>query len=451
MSDSARRRLSSWKEISAYVRRDIRTVSRWEKERGFPVRRLPGGGRSVFAYTDEIDDWLTGGGAEEPAAAQEPAVVFEPALPPAPAVVVDPAPVPVPTPTAMRAAPWWRRRPVSLLPAAVAAIAVAVWAPRMWSSPEAVAQIDVQGRDVVGLTADAVEVWRHTLSHPARWPAIHPRYGTPDLDRDGKVDIVTVIGTPTPPGQDREALYAFDGRGRLKWQRTLSDVARFRDGVFEGPWLTNAVTAVRMHDAWRVIWATHHHTWWPSSVAMFDAKGEHIGSFFHAGWVTSAAGGPDGKVVLVGAANHADADMIAVLDAQSWPGAAPQPVGTGYECLDCPPGRPVRYYLMPRSELNRRPDSLRPNAQIHVFDARIEVRIPHDDASHPAENIYELAPDYTLRRVRQSDSTPSWHRRLESAGVIKHAYEACPERRGVTVREWKRDGGWSEYRIPGAH
>jgi len=32
-------RLDSWKQIAAYLRRDIRTVQRWEKLEGLPVHR----------------------------------------------------------------------------------------------------------------------------------------------------------------------------------------------------------------------------------------------------------------------------------------------------------------------------------------------------------------------------------------------------------------------------
>lgn len=54
-------RLNSWKEIAAFFGRDERTVRRWEKERGLPVHRVPGGGRStVFAYVDELKEWLKG-------------------------------------------------------------------------------------------------------------------------------------------------------------------------------------------------------------------------------------------------------------------------------------------------------------------------------------------------------------------------------------------------------
>jgi len=52
-------RLDGWKEIATYLRRGIRTVKRWEADRGLPTHRVPGGGRaSVYGFTTELDDWL---------------------------------------------------------------------------------------------------------------------------------------------------------------------------------------------------------------------------------------------------------------------------------------------------------------------------------------------------------------------------------------------------------
>ncbi len=52
-------RLDSWKEIAAYLGRDVRTVQRWARDRSLPVHRLPGGTRPrVFALRSEIDSWL---------------------------------------------------------------------------------------------------------------------------------------------------------------------------------------------------------------------------------------------------------------------------------------------------------------------------------------------------------------------------------------------------------
>ena len=51
-------RLESWGEIASYLRRDVRTVQRWERLLGLPVRRLKIGKLgSVYAYRSELDKW----------------------------------------------------------------------------------------------------------------------------------------------------------------------------------------------------------------------------------------------------------------------------------------------------------------------------------------------------------------------------------------------------------
>jgi TolB-like protein/Tfp pilus assembly protein PilF len=53
--------LFSWKEIAAYLRRDVRTVQRWEKTEGLPVRRhLHRELESVYALRSELDSWREG-------------------------------------------------------------------------------------------------------------------------------------------------------------------------------------------------------------------------------------------------------------------------------------------------------------------------------------------------------------------------------------------------------
>ena len=52
--------LDTWKEISQYLGKEIRTCSRWEKELGLPVHRIDESSSKskVFAYKSEIDRWL---------------------------------------------------------------------------------------------------------------------------------------------------------------------------------------------------------------------------------------------------------------------------------------------------------------------------------------------------------------------------------------------------------
>src|SRR5262249_52071128 len=52
-------RLESWGQIAAYLHREIRTVQRWERYHGLPVRRLLVGRLStVYAYRSELDKWF---------------------------------------------------------------------------------------------------------------------------------------------------------------------------------------------------------------------------------------------------------------------------------------------------------------------------------------------------------------------------------------------------------
>ena len=52
-------RLDSWKEIAAYLNRDVTTVQRWEKREGMPVHRHVHDKRgSVYALTPELDAWM---------------------------------------------------------------------------------------------------------------------------------------------------------------------------------------------------------------------------------------------------------------------------------------------------------------------------------------------------------------------------------------------------------
>lgn len=56
--DTPGTRLESWKEIAAYLGRDVTTVQRWERREGLPVHRLLHSKiGSIFAYTNELEAW----------------------------------------------------------------------------------------------------------------------------------------------------------------------------------------------------------------------------------------------------------------------------------------------------------------------------------------------------------------------------------------------------------
>jgi Flp pilus assembly protein TadD len=65
--------LVSWKEIAVFLNRSESTVKRWERERGLPVHRVPGGERGgVYAYAAELEGWLNSEKEAEPTRLSEP-------------------------------------------------------------------------------------------------------------------------------------------------------------------------------------------------------------------------------------------------------------------------------------------------------------------------------------------------------------------------------------------
>ena len=55
----AEERLDGWKRIAAHLNRDVRTLRRWEKSEGLPVRRLMHDRQAtVYAYRSELNAWL---------------------------------------------------------------------------------------------------------------------------------------------------------------------------------------------------------------------------------------------------------------------------------------------------------------------------------------------------------------------------------------------------------
>src|SRR5882762_11134990 len=53
------KKLVSWKEIAAYLGREVRTVQRWENTEGLPVHRHEHLKKStVYAYASELDEWF---------------------------------------------------------------------------------------------------------------------------------------------------------------------------------------------------------------------------------------------------------------------------------------------------------------------------------------------------------------------------------------------------------
>ena len=181
-------RLDSWKEIAAYLKRDVTTVQRWEKREGLPVHRhLHDKMGSVYAFRAEVDAWassrsLTVVAAEAAHDLAQPVTEGQPAR----QHVVDAEAERDLKPTA--AAVGHRRLPFWLLGAAAAVLAVAA---TLWQlqKRESTRKAPLAGSRFMKLTDfDGIEQ-AATISRDGRFVAFQS-------DRDGRMDVwVTQVGT----------------------------------------------------------------------------------------------------------------------------------------------------------------------------------------------------------------------------------------------------------------
>ena len=66
--------LTSWKDIARYLGKGVRTVQRWERELGLPVRRPIGASQksAVLLHRGDVDAWLVTRFSARPVAIKNP-------------------------------------------------------------------------------------------------------------------------------------------------------------------------------------------------------------------------------------------------------------------------------------------------------------------------------------------------------------------------------------------
>jgi tetratricopeptide (TPR) repeat protein len=74
-------RLDGWKRIAAYLGKDVRTLRRWEKNEGLPIRRLMHDKQgTVYAFRSELEAWRKSRGQAKSPEAPQPAAHSEKSL-----------------------------------------------------------------------------------------------------------------------------------------------------------------------------------------------------------------------------------------------------------------------------------------------------------------------------------------------------------------------------------
>ena len=439
MSDPAGRpdRLDSWKAIAAYFRRTERTVRRWEQEFGLPVRRVSGErGRSVFAYVSEIDQWLQD---TRPDAANGAAAIGTDNGEAAAAIDVPPT----------AAASRWR--PVVAV-ASLAVIAAMGWAATQWRLTAAPTRLEFTTAGVVARDADGAERWRYRFAADTRAEPVYAHPESVELRSPPETGVLAAAGLFINTDESIEGgeLLWLTPRGTLQRTFAFDDRLAFGAGEYGAPWGITDFREDARSGSGRIAVSAHHYTWWPGVVTVLDERWERQGTFVNAGWVERVHWLSPDRLLVAGFSNPRDGGMVAILDANALDGQSPDTGDSAFRCLTCGGGRPLRYVVMPRTELNRATRSRFNRARIEALPDRIVVRTVEIMVSETnvVDAVYEFTPSLELLAASFSARYWEMHAQLEAEGKLDHTRDQCPDRDGPRdLQVWEPAAGWTRVAI----
>ncbi len=447
-------RLISWKEIAHYLQCEERTAQRWEQERGLPVHRVPGDRRgTVYCFEHELAAWLH----------QQPTetLVANGVQSAAGVTREDPGVAASPPTTFLGSLRGPQRIRLILWAGFLLVVATAFWLGGIARShsvqapkDRVPAKYEYAGADLIIQNRFGETLWSHRFDGPLRISddatAGWRRIQFDDLDGDGTTEVVAAVGHSDNLWPDRDyqsELYCFESDGKLRWRYHFSETLTFGGQKFAPPYTVNnlLITGDRRKHVW-VVYV--HQPWWPGILLKLDDEGREGGRFVNVGYIYSLAHvrHAGGSYILAGGVNNEyDAGMVAVLDTKDSDGHSPQTTGSRYECGGCPNKLPLRYFVFPRSELNRATASPY-NAvyQLRRLSDRLDV-ITLETQADPAqrsESHFEFDLDFRLVGAHRGDAYWNVHHILPH--MVHHPADKCPERtRSITVREWQ-SGNWRD-------
>lgn len=423
-------RLDSWKAIAAYLGKDAGTVRRWERVRGLPVHRVPGGkGTSVYAYTSEIDAWLKSPGEDSPD--DEPDVDIASATP---------------ATQSHRASIWKSAAAVVIVVASVTT--VMFWGLQLRIAPSGV-QVHITEQSVNAVNGEGRELWSYPLAEG--WRHIKTAvsaYSAVVTGQQPRIYFVTSHRQkPNSDTVEGGEFTALDFKGRPQFTFRFFDNVRFGGKPYGEPWAVTAFSVLDGDPAPRLAVAAHHWLWGPSLLAILDANGNRLGTFANDGWIEQLEWLSPDRLVFGGFSESRNGGMIGLLDPRELDGQSPEPPASPHYCDTCGKRGPLKMVVMPRSEVNLMTASRFNRAIVERAGDRLIVRtveVPAAEGQGAADAIYEFSP--SLELINASFGEYYWriHDRLLAEKKIDHDREHCPFRNGPgPISMWTPETGWA--------
>ncbi len=386
--------LRSWKEIASYLGVTVRTVQRWEKDRGLPIHRQGFERKArVLAYSQELDQWSS-----------------------------DMQAMAVQEEGNDRSGRLWLWIPSVLFFLAIGAGGLDY----MWlTGPPARAVLE----------GDRLRVFDqdHRLCWEKKFPGLIRTAYAPnsditlvqDIDGDAAPEVL-FNWAPPESGDVSGELYCYGMDGALRWNYRFGRARQYRGRYFNSKYTGQSVRFVHSGRRSYVLCSAIHHLWYPCQVSLLDPDtGSLLEEYWHPGGLRLCLvddvdqDGAD-EVVLGGINNpgmglgHA---ALVVLKVPFSDERRKMTVETDPTFLEFTGGREHQYVLFPRSDLCSVNGDIPMMTNLNMpREGMIVARVPAGETSI----FYTFDTSFRVLDVRFTDNYESVHGRWTKMGLLNH-------------------------------
>jgi hypothetical protein len=448
MAETGNQRLDSWKEIAAYLKRDVRTAMRWAKERGLPVHRTLGGRRSgVCAFTAEIDAWLEALPPGSLTAAEQPNGV--------PSLDIETA-AQVVLPRSARASRWLWMAMGAIVALGLVGTGMLLTSAKPASGPPV--RADFSGNSIRAWDISNRMVWQYQFPQPLATVTTADAVQTGnvrvyDLFGNGQKEVLAVARFAPNQSVDEipaEALYCFSQAGKVLWKYEPNITLTFGSRRYGPPWMLGDLV-VSDNPGPKTIWLLGVDPIWSKSfVARIDAQGQASVQFVNSGMLASLnrISTPQGNYLWMGGFNDEyDSGSLAIMRDTQLFASSPQTPGTRYACIGCPPGSPLAYFVFPHYEIGR---LLHPVDYIQqIFPEGNIVQIVQAEVSNVDTVIYAFSNTISPAVMSVSYSETFWphYQELKKNGKIHEPLSKFPDRLHPPPVRVFENGSWHTVEV----